>query len=74
MTGGFEGDVAGYYARYRRGYPPAVVDAVAEALALTPADTIVDLGCGTAQLTLPLPRNDPIMQLRECLCAPPYGP
>lgn len=57
MAGGFEGDVAGYYARYRRGYPPAVVDAVAKALALTPADTIVDLGCGTGQLTLPLARK-----------------
>jgi SAM-dependent methyltransferase len=54
VAAGFEGDVAGYYARYRRGYPPAVVDAVTEALALTPADTIVDLGCGTGQLTLPL--------------------
>ncbi len=57
MAGGFEGDVAAYYARYRRGYPPAVVDALADALALTPADTIVDLGCGTGQLTLPLARK-----------------
>lgn len=54
MTGGFQGDVAGYYARYRRGYPLVVVEALVDALELTPADTIVDLGCGTGQLTLPL--------------------
>ncbi|WP_426515599.1 class I SAM-dependent methyltransferase [Diaminobutyricibacter sp. McL0618] len=57
MAGGFEGDVADYYARYRRGYPADVVDALADALALSPVDTIVDLGCGTGQLTLPLARK-----------------
>jgi SAM-dependent methyltransferase len=57
MVGGFAGDVASYYARYRRGYPPAVIDALVDALALTSADTIIDLGCGTGQLTLPLARK-----------------
>jgi SAM-dependent methyltransferase len=57
MATGFEGDVADYYARYRRGYPTVFVDALADALTLTPADTIVDLGCGTGQLTLPLARK-----------------
>jgi hypothetical protein len=28
---GFSGEVATYYAKYRRGYPPAVVDALVEA-------------------------------------------
>lgn len=54
VPGGFEGYVAEYYARYRRGYPQPVVDSLADALALTTADTIIDLGCGTGQLTLPL--------------------
>lgn len=54
MTSGFNGDVADYYARYRRGYPLAVIDALVDALRLSISDTIVDLGCGTGQLTLPL--------------------
>jgi SAM-dependent methyltransferase len=54
MRRGFSGDVAGYYARYRRGYPEAVVDALMSALALTRDDVVVDLGCGTGQLTLPV--------------------
>jgi SAM-dependent methyltransferase len=51
---GFSGEVATYYARYRRGYPPAAVDAIAEAFALTTDDLVVDLGCGSGQLSLPL--------------------
>src|SRR5262249_1619567 len=51
---GFGGEVATYYARYRRGYPAAVVDAIAEAFALTTADLVVDVGGGTGQLSLPL--------------------
>lgn len=51
---GFSGEVADQYARYRRGYPPAVVDALVAALRLTPKDTVIDLGCGTGQLSLPL--------------------
>lgn len=50
----FAGDVATFYARYRRGYPPAVADLIADAFDLGPDDTVVDLGCGTGQLTLPL--------------------
>jgi trans-aconitate methyltransferase len=51
---GFGGDVAELYHRYRRGYPPAVIDAVAGGFGLTGDDLVIDLGCGTGQLTLPL--------------------
>lgn len=51
---GFSGEVARNYARYRRGYPPAVIDSLVRAFALNPSDIAIDLGCGTGQLTLPL--------------------
>jgi SAM-dependent methyltransferase len=54
MRRGFSGDVAGYYARYRRGYPAPVVAALVQAFGLTAADVVVDLGCGSGQLTLPV--------------------
>ncbi|SDS72006.1 Methyltransferase domain-containing protein [Streptomyces sp. TLI_053] len=54
MTRGFSGDVAGYYAKYRRGYPPQAVDALQEAFGLGAEDVVLDLGCGTGQLALPL--------------------
>jgi hypothetical protein len=54
MGPGFSGEAATYYARYRRGYPPAAMDAIAEAFALTTDDLVVDLGCGSGQLSLPL--------------------
>jgi SAM-dependent methyltransferase len=53
-TRGFTGEVAEYYARYRRGYPRPVLDALAAAFALDQMDVAIDLGCGTGQLTLPL--------------------
>ena len=51
---GFRGEIADYYARYRRGYPAAVADAIAAAFDLCPADVVLDLGCGTGQLSVPL--------------------
>ncbi|MGH3672714.1 MAG: class I SAM-dependent methyltransferase [Pseudonocardiaceae bacterium] len=54
MTNGFSGDAAAYYARYRRGYPDSFVDALVHAVMLSSANTIIDLGCGTGQLALPL--------------------
>lgn len=54
MTAGFSGDVAKYYANFRRGYPPEVLDALQAAFALTTDDLVLDLGCGTGQLALPL--------------------
>ncbi|MDY0813109.1 class I SAM-dependent methyltransferase [Kitasatospora purpeofusca] len=54
MTREFSGDVAGYYAKYRRGYPPRAVDALQETFGLATDDVVLDLGCGTGQLALPL--------------------
>jgi trans-aconitate methyltransferase len=51
---GFSGEVAENYARFRRGYPPPVLDALVEAFGLDHVDVAIDLGCGTGQLTLPL--------------------
>lgn len=50
----FTGAVAVEYARHRRGFPPPVVDALIDALALPRSSTVLDLGCGTGQLTVPL--------------------
>ncbi|MER5222405.1 class I SAM-dependent methyltransferase [Streptomyces flaveus] len=54
MAVGFSGDVAEYYAKFRRGYPPQVLDALQDAFGLGGGDTVLDLGCGTGQLALPL--------------------
>lgn len=54
MDLGFRGEVADLYHRYRRGYPQAVIDSLVEAFELTEDDTVVDLGCGTGQLALPI--------------------
>lgn len=57
MTGmalGFSGDVAHYYAKFRRGYPPEVLEVLTGSFELGHTDTVLDLGCGTGQLTVPL--------------------
>ena len=54
MNLGFSGEIPDLYHRYRRGYPPAVIDEVAGAFGLTGDDVVVDLGCGTGQLALPM--------------------
>ncbi|MBO8185308.1 class I SAM-dependent methyltransferase [Streptomyces spirodelae] len=54
MTVGFSGDVAEYYAKFRRGYPPQALDALQTAFSLTTDDIVLDLGCGTGQLAIPL--------------------
>jgi SAM-dependent methyltransferase len=54
MDLGFRGEVAELYQRYRRGYPDEVVDLLTGAFGLSTADLVVDLGCGTGQLALPL--------------------
>ncbi|WP_020418225.1 class I SAM-dependent methyltransferase [Amycolatopsis sp. ATCC 39116] len=47
----FAGDVASDYARFRRGYPAEVFDLLA---AEFPLGRVLDLGCGTGQLTVPM--------------------
>jgi trans-aconitate methyltransferase len=54
MELGFGGEVADLYHQYRRGYPPAVIDTLADAFGLTGDDVVIDLGCGTGQLAVPL--------------------
>ncbi|TXS74326.1 class I SAM-dependent methyltransferase [Streptomyces sp. me109] len=54
MTLGFGGEVAEYYAKFRRGYPSELFDALQAAFALTTDDAVLDLGCGTGQLAVPL--------------------
>jgi SAM-dependent methyltransferase len=54
MSAGFSGEVAGFYARYRRGYDPEVTGWLAEAFPLGRRGIVLDLGCGTGQLTIPL--------------------
>ncbi len=45
---------APYYARYRPGYPEAFFDHVAARFGLDGTGRLLDLGCGTGQLALPL--------------------
>lgn len=54
MDLGFGGEVADLYHRYRHGYPAAVIDVLADAFKLNAQDLVVDLGCGTGQLALPI--------------------
>ncbi|MFE9442082.1 class I SAM-dependent methyltransferase [Streptomyces sp. NPDC006602] len=54
MSPGFSGEVAEYYAKYRRGYPPQVIETLQAAFELDTEDVMLDLGCGTGQLALPL--------------------
>jgi SAM-dependent methyltransferase len=54
MGSGFGGEVAAYYAKFRRGYPPAVIDHLASTFRWSGDDVVVDLGCGTGQLALPI--------------------
>lgn len=49
----FEGTAA-YYARYRFGYPAPVIDFLVQRFALTSTTHVLDLGCGTGQLAIPL--------------------
>jgi trans-aconitate methyltransferase len=47
----FGGEVSEYYQKFRRGYPPEVASELATTFALTGDDVVLDLGCGTGQLT-----------------------
>ena len=48
---------AAYYARYRAGYPPPLFEHLAARFALDHTQTVLDLGCGTGQLAIPLSRH-----------------
>jgi trans-aconitate methyltransferase len=56
MKRDFGGEAADYYHRFRHGYLSAVTEALVAAFGLTGQDVMVDLGCGTGQLTLPMAR------------------
>ena len=45
---------APYYARYRCGYPPAFFDHLVDRFSLDGTQTVLDLGCGTGQVAIPL--------------------
>ena len=50
---------AWYYARYRPGYPKIFFDKVIERFHLDGRGCLLDLGCGTSQLTIPLSWQSP---------------
>ncbi|MEU8899634.1 class I SAM-dependent methyltransferase [Nocardia sp. NPDC048505] len=56
MSGMFTG-TAWHYARYRPGYPPEFIDDTVRTLHLDRHSRVLDLGCGTGQLSVPLARR-----------------
>jgi SAM-dependent methyltransferase len=54
MSADFAGDTARLYARFRRDLPADQAAELAAQLWLTESDLLLDLGCGTGQLTAPL--------------------
>jgi SAM-dependent methyltransferase len=45
---------AGFYSRYRPGYPAAVFDVISDEAGLDGSSEVLDLGCGPGTMTLPL--------------------
>lgn len=56
VPGLFEG-TAPYYSKYRFGYPEALFDFLVDRFKLSESSTVLDLGCGTGQIALPLARR-----------------
>jgi SAM-dependent methyltransferase len=50
--------VAALYDSTRQGYPDEIVEAVVELTALAPGDRVLEVGCGTGQLTVSLAHLD----------------
>jgi ubiquinone/menaquinone biosynthesis C-methylase UbiE len=72
-----------YYSRYRIGYNDVVFDYLCKELSLSDGDLVLDLGCGTGQVSIPLARRgclvyavDPDVEMlreglaQEKLCGP----
>jgi SAM-dependent methyltransferase len=51
------GSAVAYYAQYRPGYPQGLVDALAARAGLDGTQRVLDIGCGTGQITIPLARH-----------------
>ena len=56
MRSDFAGDAANSYSRFRRDLPAEQAGLLAGVLELRPSDAVIDLGCGTGQLGVPLLR------------------
>jgi SAM-dependent methyltransferase len=54
MVSDFAGDTARLYARYRRDLPAEQAGALVAELGIRPDDVVVDLGCGTGQIAVPV--------------------
>jgi SAM-dependent methyltransferase len=54
VTSDFAGSTAQHYRRYRRDVPGVVLADLCDVLGLTLADCVLDLGCGTGQVAVPL--------------------
>lgn len=54
MASDFAGSTAEHYRRYRRDVPEVVLAQLCEALGLTRDDRVLDLGCGTGQVAVPI--------------------
>ncbi len=48
---------ASYYTRFRLGYPPKMINLIRDAFRLDGSGRLLDVGCGTGKLTIPLSSN-----------------